>query len=118
MVIRQRSPVVGYESSTTGRYRVGMVAARFPDHITVRLNINVLVLNIRPCRQRDIEKPVRIIRVEHGSDGCLKRGAPTAEFRDIPGDEDVVSGVGWLCVVDGKRHRNKLSGEDIEVDGV
>src|SRR5579859_1022755 len=95
-----------------------MIAARLPDDITVRLNINVLVLDIRPRRQRNIEEPVRIVRVEHGSDGCLKRGAPTSEFRDIPGDEDVVSGVGWLCVVDGKCHRNKLSGEDIKVDAV
>src|ERR1700733_8862607 len=93
-----RSPVVGYESSATRRDRVGVIVAGFPDDIAVRLNINVLILNRSTSGQRNIEEPVRIVGIEHGSNGGLKRGAPTTEFRDTARDEDVVTGVRRLCI--------------------
>jgi hypothetical protein len=72
------SPVVVYRASATRRNRVGVIVARFPNDIAIRLNINVLILNNSTCGQRHIEEPVRIVRVEHGSNGGLCCCAGTA----------------------------------------
>src|SRR5687767_8191694 len=88
-----------------------MIRACFPGNSTIRCGLYELELNVLTGRHTCIQKPVRIVRRQHWTDGAVPRGTPVSKFNCIAREKDVVA---YLCgcgVVDGESYRDQFGGE-------
>src|ERR1700677_237994 len=69
-------PANVYGTRPAARNRVTMIRAVLPYDAAACLNIDELELDILAGRNRNVQKPARVIRIEHRSNGCAKRRSP------------------------------------------
>src|SRR5580700_1026025 len=91
----QRSilPVNVYRPSSTARNCIHVIRAVLPDHTAVGLNVDELELNVLARWSRNIQEPVWIIGIEHGTNCSGKCRAPVAQFNCAASQVDIVTGV-------------------------
>ncbi len=95
-----------------------MIHAVFPRHRTVRRDLNELELNRLSRRHRGIEKPVGIIRIQHGANGRIKCGAPITKLNRAPAQKNVVTHIGWRRAIHGESHGNQFRREHLELNRI
>ena len=85
-----------------------MIRAVLPDHIAARLNVDELELNGLAGWQRDIQEPVGIVGVKHGTNCGLKCRAPVTEFDGAAGDKNVIARIRRRGIVHREGHGDEL----------
>jgi len=92
-------------------YCVLVVRSVLPGHVSVGGDLDELELYLRASRQGRIEKPVRIVWVEHRTNRRIEGRAPIPQLNRTPRQKDVIPWVRRSGVIHGERDRDKLSGQ-------
>src|SRR5258708_21805057 len=95
-----------------------MVRSVFPGYRAIGSDLDELELNGFAGGHGGIEKPVGIIRIEHGTDSSVPSRAPVAQFHSVAREKDIVASIGGCSVVYGECYRNQLGGQHRKLNGV
>lgn len=111
-------PVDVDEAGATRRNGVGVITAGLPGHGAVCGDFYELELDGLSRRNGSDNKPVRIVRRQHGPDGCVPGCRPVTEFNSISRQKDIVAHLRRRGIVDGERDRNEFRSEHRVLDRV
>src|SRR5258706_14130261 len=81
-------PVNVHKCRAAAWYGVLVIRSVLPGYGTVRGYFDEFELHRHARRKRSIKKPIRIVRSEHGTDGCIECRAPVSQFNRAPRQKD------------------------------
>src|ERR1700685_3198482 len=85
-----------------------MICSILPGDSSIRRNVNKLELDGGTGRQRNVQKPIRIIRIEHWPNGGIERRSPVPQLNRASRQENVIPCVRGGRLVHGDGNRNEL----------
>src|SRR5258708_28670797 len=95
-----------------------MVRSVFPGYRAIGGDLDELELNGCAGGHRGIEKPIGVIRIEHGTHSSIPSRAPVTQFYCVAREKDIVANICGSGGFYRECYWNQIGGQDGKIDPV